>query len=403
MKTQYMKYLIFVGDGMADYPVPELGGKTPLEYANTPNMDYIASHGICGTSLPTPPAMKPESDTANLALLGYDPLVYSRGRSPLEALSMGINMSDTDTAIRCNIVTLSEEDVPYAERRMIDHSAGEIDTPSARVLVDAVNKALGSDKRNFYCGLSYRHCLIWKDCPPTPDFARPHDIIGKTIGEYLPEDERFRSLMEKSHDVLEHHPLNEKRRSENKKPANSIWLWSAGKKPALPSFSERFGLRGAAVAAVDLIKGIAICAGMDVINVEGADGTPDTNYMGKANAALRALEKYDFVFLHVEAPDESGHRGEPLTKVRSIESVDAMLGSILEGLKKNGTHARVLFCCDHPTPVSRRTHTHDSIPFVIYDTKNELGGKCRCYSEKEAQKGVNVADGYKLIDILTEK
>lgn len=400
-----MKYLVLVGDGMGDRPVPELGNRTPLEAAVKPNMDYIARRGICGTALPTPPSMVPESDTANLALLGYDPEVYSKGRSPLEALSMGVELKDDDTAIRCNLVTLSEDEgVPYERQRMLDHSAGELDTETARQLIAAVDKAMGFDNvRRFHCGMSYRHCLVWNNCPQLCDFTRPHDIIGREIGEYLPASPVFRELTERSYELLKSHPLNLRRKSEGKNPANSIWLWSPGVKPALPLFGEKTGLTGAVVAAVDLIKGIAVAAGLDTIKVEGADGTANTNYMGKALAGAAALEDHDFVYIHVEAPDECGHRGEAENKTKAIESIDAMLGLLLGEIKRKGYDCRIMLCCDHPTPIELRTHSHEPIPFVIYDTSKDQKSQALRYTEKEAGKGVYLPKGSELLELLLER
>lgn len=395
-----MKYIVFIGDGMADRPISSLGNKTPLEVANKKNMDFVARNGIVGTTLPTPKGMVPESDTANLAILGYDPKIYSKGRSPLEALSMGIPMSETQTAIRCNLVTLSEDSEKYDELTMIDHSSGEIDSESAAELIRFIDDNLKTDLRSFHAGVSYRHCLMWDNCPPSPNFTRPHDILGRKIKEYLPPKSEFLSLMERSYSLLVSHPINKKRREEGKNPANSIWLWASGMKPMLPSFKERFGLNGVAISAVDLIKGIALCADMDVINVEGATGNINTNFMGKAKAAVDALEKYDFVYLHVEAPDECGHQGNVEEKVRSIELLDEMLGYILE--KTKDIDARILLCPDHPTPIEIRTHAPESVPFAIYDTRKKENG-VDIFSEKECVKGKYIEKGHELIELLIKE
>jgi 2,3-bisphosphoglycerate-independent phosphoglycerate mutase len=394
-----MKYIIFIGDGMADRPIESLGNKTPLEAAKKENIDYIAKRSVYGMTLPTPLGMVPESDTANLALLGYDPRVYSKGRSPLEALSMGIPMSDTQTAIRCNIVTLSEDSSEYEALTMIDHSSGEIDNESAAELIRYIDEHLGTEVRKFHSGVSYRHCLMWDNCQTPPEFSRPHDILGRKIKEYLPKSEEYLELMKKSYQLLKDHPINLKRKAEGKNPSYSIWLWANGMKPALPSFEERFGLKGVAISAVDLIKGIAICAGMDVINVEGATGNIKTNFSGKAKAAVDALEKYDLVYLHVEAPDECGHQGNAEEKVKSIEYLDDMLGYILENVK--GMDLRILFCPDHPTPIELRTHSPESVPFIIYDTRKEENG-VDTFSERSCEKGSNIPNGFKLIDTFIE-
>ena len=286
-----MKYVVIIADGMADYKVDELGNKTPMEAANKPTMDLLARSSLVGTVLNVPVGMVPESDTANLAILSYDPKIYSKGRSPLEAVSMGLEMADNDTAFRCNVVTLSEDEQNYEDRIMLDHSADEISTPEAAELIKTVNEKLGTKLRRFFPGVSYRHCLLWENAP-TADFMRPHDIIGRRIGEYLPngkDGEIFLDLMKESYEILKDHPINQKRRANGKKPANTIWLWSPGKKPALPSFSEKWNIRGAVISAVDLIKGIGLCAGMTSIDVEGATGNIHTNFKGKADAAIKAL------------------------------------------------------------------------------------------------------------------
>ena len=313
-----MKYFVLVCDGMADRPIAALGGKTPMEAAVKPMMDTLAEKSLCGTVSNVPEGMVPESDTANLAILSYDPKIYSKGRSPLEAMSMGLTMQPDETAYRCNVVTLSE-DGDYDDKIMIDHSADEISTVEADELIRTLEAKLGNAMRHFYTGVSYRHCLLWKNGDETYDFARPHDIIGKRIGPYLPSGEAgkpFYDLMRASYDILKDHPVNVARRNAGKHPANSAWLWSPGKKPALPSFADKWGLRGAVISAVDLIKGIGICAGMTSIDVEGATGNVHTNYRGKADAAIEAFKDgYDFVFVHVEGPDECGHRAEVENKL----------------------------------------------------------------------------------------
>lgn len=386
---------------MGDHPIEKLGNKTPLEKAKKPNMDYISERGMLGLAETVPPEMVPESDTANLALMGYDPRIYSKGRSPLEAVSMGIEMQPEDTAFRCNIVTLTDRGESYDNKLILDHSAGEIGDDDARELISTIDKELGNDVRKFYAGVSYRHCLIWKDCPPVCNFTRPHDILGKRIGNFLPECDDYKKLMVESFSILQKHPTNLRRISEGKEPANSIWLWSSGKKPQLPAFYDKFGIKAAAISAVDLIKGIAICADMESIDVEGATGTLHTNYRGKTEAAIKALDRSDLVYIHVEAPDECGHRGEAENKVLAIEYIDGMLGYLISELEARDEDYRILLCCDHPTPIELRTHSHEPIPFVIYERGSESGSGLR-YTEAEAFKtGVYIEDGTSLIKLLT--
>lgn len=385
LKGDYlMKYLVLIPDGMADEPVPELGNMTPMEAASKPMMDRLAAISKVGTVLNVPEGMVPESDTANMAILSFDPKVYSKGRSPLEAVSMGIDMKPGDVAVRCNTVTLSDavEGQPYEERVMLDHSADEISTAEAAELIKTLNENLSDEARHFYTGVSYRHCLIWNGADDSYDFARPHNIIGKKIGEYLPDATLaggYRELMKEGAALLEHHPVNEARRAHGLKPANAIWLWSAGKKPALPSFREKFGLDATVVSAVDLIKGIGICAGMNVVDVEGATGNIHTNFTGKAEAAINAFRNgSDLVYVHVEAPDECGHRAEIENKVRSVELIDEkILTLVFEYLEGCGDDFGILVLPDHPTPLRLRTHTSDPVPYFMY-------------SSRKKEKGVNV-------------
>ena len=400
-----MKYIVVLGDGMADEPIAEIGGKTPLAHANTPMLDELAGKSVVGLSATIPEGMSPGSDTANLAVLGYNPKKYYTGRSPLEALSIGVPMKDTDIALRCNIVTVSEEDVPYAERTIIDHSSSEISTEDAAVLLEAVKKELQDDIYSYYVGTSYRHLLIWdkgRVVPLTP----PHDILGKVIGDYLPKEDKLREMMEKSYDILNNHPLNVERAAKGLHKANSIWFWGAGTRPALDSFEEKTGKKGVMISAVDLLKGIAIGAGMKVIEVPGADGTLHTNYVGKAQAAVDALTKdgYDFAYVHVEAPDEMGHQGSLPNKLEAIESLDAkVIRTVVEGMKAAGEEFRLLVMPDHPTPIRCRTHTSDPVPFLLYDSTMERR-RIGFYNEEEAKaSGILYPEGYKLIDTLFEK
>ncbi|MBE6551671.1 MAG: cofactor-independent phosphoglycerate mutase [Ruminococcaceae bacterium] len=410
-----MKYFVMLGDGMADRPVSELGNKTPLQSACKPMMDMLASKGSCGMCKTVPDGMVPESDTANLAVLGYDPLIYSKGRSPLEAMSIGLSMDEDDFAFRCNIVTVSEDEENYEDKIMIDHSAGEITTEEARVLIEALQSHFGNEFRTLYTGISYRHCFIWKNPPGSEvseriyDFTRPHDILGRRIGEYIPSGPiggEYGKMYGESYKLLSSHPLNIKRKSEGKAPANSIWLWSPGKKPFLSSFPERFGLDGTIVSAVDLIKGIGICAGLKAPDVPGATGTVHTNYEGKAKAAIDAFENGDsFVYVHVEGPDECGHRAEMDNKIKSIEKIDSLiLKPVFEYLKSKNEPFKILLMPDHPTPLALRTHVSDPVPFVMYDSRSEADSGISCYDETIAEKSdMYIGEGYKLIETFIEK
>ena len=403
-----MKYLVLIPDGMADEKVESLGGMSPMQKAHKPCMDTLASKALVGTVSNVPDGMVPESDTANMAILSFDPKVFSKGRSPLEALSMGLTMQDDDTAIRCNFVTLTEEQDNYEDRIITDNSADEITTAEADELVKAINRELGNDQRHLYTGLSYRHCLMWKTDKDRYDFTRPHDIIGKRIGEYLPriEDggEEFLEIMKASYDILKDHPINVARKARGLKPGNSIWLWSPGKKPQLPSFSDKWGLKGAVISAVDLIKGIGICAGMKSFDVEGATGNVHTNYDGKAQAAIDAFKDgYDYVYVHVEGPDECGHRAELENKVLSIELIDKkILAPVYDYLKECGEDFKIMILPDHPTPIRIRTHSIDPVPFMIYDSrKNENGVDTFC-EESASKTGLYIENGYTLMDILVK-
>lgn len=400
-----MKYLVILGDGMADRPIEELGNKTPLQYANTPKMDELASKGEVGMVHTIPDGMKPGSDTANLSVLGYNPRQYYSGRSPLEALSIGVPMKDTDIALRCNIVTLSEDEDTYEERHIIDHSASEISTEDCAVLLEAVRKELETDEYKFYLGTSYRHCLIW-DKGEVVDLVQPHDVLGQVIGDKLPENPALREMMKKSYDILVNHPINIERKKQGLNPANSCWFWGAGTKPALFPFQEKTNKTGAMISAVDLLKGIAVGTSMKVINVEGANGGLHTNYEGKANAAVDVLTKegYDFVYVHLEGPDEMGHQGSVERKVKAIENLDQLIiRPIVEALEAAGEDFRMVILPDHPTPICLRTHTADNVPYLLYDS-TDVQEHTWHYNEEEAAKTENfVAEGHKLIDKLFEK
>lgn len=398
------KYIVVLGDGMADEPIEELGGKTPLAFAETPAMDRLSKKGEIGMVHTIPEGMKPGSDTANLSVLGYDPKRYYSGRSPLEALSIGVPMKDTDVALRCNIVTLSEEDVPFEEQTIIDHSSGEISTEDCAKLLEAVRKELENETYQFYVGTSYRHCLIWNH-GSVLELSQPHDVLGQVIGQYLPEDEKLLYMMKRSYEILVNHPVNIERKKQGLNPANCCWFWGAGTKPMLSSFQEKNGLKGMMVSAVDLLKGIAVGAGMGVAKVEGANGGLHTNYEGKVNAALTALkEGYDFVYIHVEAPDEMGHQGSVEKKVQAIAYLDQrVVGPLTTALDQEKTAYRLMVLPDHPTPIRVRTHTADSVPYLLYDSttpKEETWN----YNEEEARESGNfVPLGHKIIDKLLEK
>ena len=365
-----MKYVIVLGDGMADEPLDELGGKTPLACAKTPMMDEMAAMSEIGMVHTIPEGMKPGSDTANLAVLGYDPKRYYSGRSPLEALSIGVDMEPDDVALRANIVTLTEDNVPFEEQRILDHSSGEIGTEDAAVLLEAVRKELETDIYRFYVGTSYRHLLIWKR-GRVVDLVQPHDVLTQTIGPNLPSEPDLLAMMKRSYEILKNHPINQARRARGENPANCLWFWGAGTRPALSSFQEKTGLRGVMISAVDLLKGIAIGAGMKVIQVEGANGGLHTNYEGKAQAAVDALARdgYDFAYIHVEAPDEMGHQGSIERKIQAIENLDQrVIRRVKEGLDAAGLEYRMLGMPDHPTPICVRTHTASPVPYLLYDS-----------------------------------
>lgn len=399
-----MKYIVILGDGMAGEPLAALDERTTLEAAATPTMDLLASMGQMGLAKMVPDGMKPGSDVANLAVLGYDPQRNYSGRSPLEALSVGVSMEPTDIIHRCNLVTLSEEE-PYAEKTIIDHSSGEISTADADILMDAVRQAFDNDEFRFFTGTSYRHITVWKN-GTVLDFEQPHDHLGQVIGEFLPEHPAFRSMMERSFDILNNHPLNLQRAAEGKNKANSLWFWGAGTKPSLSNFQEKTGLKGTMISAVDLLKGIAVGAGMQVAEVEGATGSLHTNYAGKAAAAVNALLKdgQDFVYIHVEAPDEMGHQGSMTDKVTAIEYLDSrIIAPVKAAMDECGEDYRMLILPDHPTPIRIRTHSSDPVPFILYDSRHQTRKIAR-YTEKDAAAtGICICDGYTLIDRFIEK
>lgn len=396
-----MKYVVLLGDGMADERVSELAGKTPLQTAATPNMDYLAANGVIGIVRTIPEGLLPGSDVANLSVMGYDPRKYYTGRSPLEAVSMGVNLGKNDVAFRCNLVTLSDNS-KYEEKTMIDYSSDEISTPEAKELIEEIDKRLSNDFIHFYPGISYRHLLVWKGGPERSDLTPPHDISDQFITEYLPKGDGYETLiylMKESNKFLPVHPVNLKRLKESLRPATSIWLWGQGKKPALPKFIDKYGLTGSVISAVDLIKGIGICAGLKVVEVEGATGNIHTNFQGKALAALEELrEGKDFVYIHVEAPDEAGHRGELANKIKAIEEVDKMLAELLNRLSQFKDY-KIMLLPDHPTPMSIRTHSSNPVPFVIYTNGINTNNKITSYNEEAAeQTDLILSTGHELMD-----
>lgn len=405
------KFAVILIDGAADYPVAELGGKTPLQVCVKPNIDMLAAGGKTGMVQTIQEGMAPGSDTANLSILGYDPLKYSTGRSSLEAVSIGIKLTDADITFRCNLVTLSVEK-NYSEKTMIDYSAGEITTEEAKILITDLGEILGTDKIRFYPGVSYRHVIVWEGGPDNGievyKLTPPHDISGKTIGPYLPQGKSgpaLSDIMEKSSIFLQEHPVNLKREKEGKKPANSAWIWAKAKKPKLDLFEEKFGLKGSVISAVDLVKGIGISAGLQPVSVEGATGNINTNFLGKAQAAIREFEKgKDFVFIHIEAPDECSHQGNLAGKIRSIELIDSLVvKTVIEGLERMDNDYSVMVLPDHPTPILKKTHTADAVPFLIYTKNDGLDKRKRKNSGKfdevsAAKSGLHIDKGYELMD-----
>lgn len=400
-----MKYIVVLGDGMADESIEALGGKTIIEYANTPCLDKLSKKSEIGMVHTIPEGMSPGSDTANLSVLGYDPKKYYSGRSPLEALSIGVPMADTDIALRCNIVTISDDDVPFEEKTIIDHSADEISTEDCAVLLNAVKEQLENEMYHFYVGTSYRHCLIWNH-GQVVSLTPPHDVLTQKIGQYLPKDAVLLEMMKKSYEILKDHPMNIERKAKGLNPANCCWFWGAGTKPMLSSFEEKTGKKGMMISAVDLLKGIAVGAGMGVAEVEGANGGLHTNYEGKTDAALKALleEGYDFAYIHVEAPDEMGHQGSMEKKIKAVENLDErVIKRLTDALDEKNVDYRLLVLPDHPTPIRLRTHTPDNVPYLLFDStdaKNENW----YYNEKDAAKsGILIEKGYTLIDRLFAK
>lgn len=399
-----MKYVVVLGDGMADEPLKELGGNTPLGFAQTPMMDALAAQGEIGMVKTVPAGMSPGSDTANLSVLGYDPQVYYSGRSPLEALNIGVQMAEGDVAIRANLVTLSEEEEVYEEKHILDHSADEISTQEAEILLKAVQEELQNEIFQFYVGTSYRHCLIWKQGMVVP-LTPPHDIRGKVIADYVAEEKMLLDMQKRSYEILVNHPVNLERKKKGLNPGNSLWFWGAGTKPSLINFEKKFQKKGAMISAVDLLKGIAVGTGMQNITVEGANGGLHTNYEGKAQAALDAMlvDGCDFAYIHVEAPDEMGHQGSIQKKIQSIEYLDQrVIKAVKEGLDASGEAYRMLILPDHPTPICVKTHTGNPVPYLLYDSRKQEKHSWK-YNEEEAQKsGKFLEKGHELLGYLFE-
>lgn len=402
-----MKYAVILYDGMADYPVPQLGGKTPMEVAKKPLFDAMGKKGEVGLVKTVDDSLKPGSDVANLSVLGFDPTVSYTGRSPLEAVSIGVKLNDTDVTLRCNLVTLSDDE-KYEDKTMIDYSAGDISTADAEILIKAVQEHFGNDTFTFYPGVAYRHCLLWRN--GTTDLGTmtpPHDISDRVIGKYLSTSENAAELikmMKESYDILSAHPLNKERVKKGLRPANSIWLWGEGTKPRLGTFYDTYGLHGTMISAVDLLKGIGICAGMDVPEVEGATGYIDTNFEGKAKCAADALANgSDFVYLHFEAPDECGHRAEPENKVRSIELIDEqVLPIVMAELEKHGDY-KIMILPDHPTPIVTKTHARDAVPFMIYHKNAEREGVDSVNENSAKGTGIYYPTGVSLMKHFLDK
>ena len=397
-----MKYLVVLYDGMADYPVPALDGKTPMELAKKPLLDKLARFGKVGTVKTVADGLKPGSDIANMSVLGYNPKECYTGRSPLEAVSIGVDMKDTDIIFRTNLVTLSDEE-NYEDKIMVDYSAGDISTAEAAEIIKSVQEHFGNEKFAFYSGVAYRHCLVWNN--GTLDLGKmtpPHDISGKVIGEHLSDSENAKELigmMKESYDFLMEHPVNKERMARGERPANSIWLWGEGTKPALSNFKEKYGVDGSIISAVDLLKGIAKCAGMGSPDVEGATGYIDTNFEGKADCAVEELKTKDFVYIHIEAPDECGHRNEPENKVKAIEMIDErVLARVLPELDKYDDY-KVMVLPDHPTPIVTMTHSSDAVPYLIYQKSKHSDNGIESFTENTAKEAGNYVEvGYTLMD-----
>ncbi len=402
-----MKYIVILGDGMADYPIAELGGRTPLAVANKPYIDSLAKTSELGLCVTVPNGMKPGSDVANLSVLGYNPKECYTGRSPLEASSIGIALKDTDVTLRANLVTVSDEE-NYEDKTMIDYSGGEISTEEAKELVEYLKKFVDTEEYTLYAGISYRHCLVIDNGKLAGDFTPPHDITGQAVKDRLPTSEAGKKLLEimkKSYNLLKDHPINVQRVKNGKNPANSLWFWGEGTKPALPLYKDKFGVNGGMISAVDLLKGIGKLSGMRVMEVEGATGNYDTNFEGKAQACLDGLNSgLDFVYIHMEAPDECGHHGDLKNKIYSIEKIDGVVEKIAEELRKRGEEFSILITPDHPTPIAIKTHCSSPVPFMIYRSGKDIGNGGEKYDEVNAEKtGLKISSGEELMTRFLNK
>lgn len=400
-----MKYIVVLGDGMADYPIPALANKTPLQAANKPTIDSLAKHAQVGLCQTVPEGFKPGSDVANLSVMGYDPHECYTGRSPLEAVSIGIDLKDTNVTLRCNLVTLSDEP-RYEDKTMIDYSAGEISTAEAEELISYLKKHFDNEKFTLYAGVSYRHCLVVDHGRTGHELTPPHDITGKPVKGHLPQGpdaKLYLDMMKRSAELLKNHPVNQARIAAGKNPANSVWFWGEGTKPKLANFEKKFGKKGAVISAVDLVKGIGILAGMKIIDVPGATGNYDTNFAGKAQAAFNELNHgTDFVYIHMEAPDECGHQGDIAHKIYSIEQIsETVVKPLIEGLREAGEAFRILICPDHPTPISVRTHVSDPVPYLLYSSDEKYSSDVLSYDELSAKNtGIFVKQGWELMKKL---
>lgn len=402
-----MKYIVFLCDGMADYPCDKLEGETPMAVAYKPNMDNLCIRGETGLVKTVAEHLSPGSDVANLSVMGYDPDVYYTGRSPLEALSIGVELKDADVTFRANVVTLSNEE-NYADKTMVDYSAGEISTEEAHILINYLKENMSFDHISLYGGTSYRHLLVWDGGSTNVTLTPPHDISDKKVTEYLPKGDGadiLLEIMKKSHELLKEHPINKERIAQGKNPANSLWVWGEGTKPQLDFFFEKYGIKGTMISAVDLLKGIGAGTKMEVVEVEGATGNIDTNFPGKAEAAIKAFENgTDFVYIHMEAPDECGHHGDIGGKIRSIELIDEeVVKPVIDYLKASGEDFRVLITPDHPTPIALKTHVRDAIPFVIYDSRKDSELNLDYTEENAKTTGLFIEPGYKLMERFLEK
>lgn len=404
-----MKYAVVLCDGMADLPLEQLKNQTPMTVADKPCMNKLAENSEVGLVKTVADGLKPGSDVANLSVMGYDPKKYYSGRSPLEAASIGIDLKADDVTLRCNLVTLSDEE-QYSEKTILDYCADDISTEEAAILVNHVQAHLGKEPFTFYPGVSYRHCLVWANGDPTPgELTPPHDITGKKITDYIPQGRNVKdlyALMVKSYDLLKNHPVNIKRIEQGKRPANSIWLWGEGQKPKLDAFADKFGVKGSVISAVDLLKGIGICAQMSTPDVPGATGYIDTNFEGKLHAAITEFERgIDFVYIHIEAPDECGHRGETENKIKAISYIDEkVLAPLVKYVEQTGEDYRILVCPDHPTPLSIQTHTSDPVPYLLFRSDAPQNSGITVFDEANAkQTGNYIEEGHTLMSRLLQK